>query len=144
MSTVETKEATTTGVAKVEDLVKKALKVALDKRKLDKEEGIAPTEYMEVVKTVTETIESTAPAMILKENQKWFSDVIGNKLIPAEQDFCVSTFHGYDWNEAIVDFIPESDTTYILTQTSLGTSCVLGSSMRRFCAMAQLELVRVH
>lgn len=114
MSTVETKEATTTGVAKVEDLVKKALKVALDKRKLDKEEGIAPTEYMEVVKTVAETIESTAPAMILKENQKWFSDVIGNKLIPAEQDFCVSTFHGYDWNEAIVDFIPEADTTYIL------------------------------
>jgi cobaltochelatase CobS len=113
MSAAETKEATT-GVARVEDLVKKALKEALDKRKLAKEEGIAPTEYMEVVKAVTEEIESTAPAMILKESQKWFSDVIGNKLIPAEQDFCVTTFHGYDWNEAIVDFIPEADTTYII------------------------------
>jgi cobaltochelatase CobS len=103
-----------TGVAKVEDLVKKALKEALDKRKLAKEDGIAPTEYMEVMKTVTKEIESTTPTAVLKEGQKWFSDVIGNKLLPAEQDFCVTTFHGYDWHESIVDFIPEANNDYII------------------------------
>ena len=97
---------------KVEDLVKVALREAMEKRKSPKtlEEAIA-----EVEKTVAE-VEKSAPAIesSLKAGQMLFSTVINNKSIDPKEDFPVSVFLDYPWNERIASFIPEVDDSYII------------------------------
>lgn len=98
---------------KVEDLVKKALKEALDKRKL----AIVPPiedDEADLDPPATAAMVFTAPTKHLEENQMLFSDVIGNKSVEKSEDFAVTVFHKYDWNQAIADFVPIVDPTYVI------------------------------
>lgn len=100
---------------KVEDLVKKALKEAMEKRKLGKEpvEGVMTAMGMDepVFPDFKKPFE---PATPLKTNQKLLSDVIGNKSIEAGSDFPVTVFNDYEWDERIVDSIPLVDNSYVI------------------------------
>jgi cobaltochelatase CobS len=102
-------------VPKVEDLVKAALTEALSKRKLAKE-GVEPSELL--IETLGKTEKPVAEdkpvkEVVLKEHQKMFSDVIGNK-VDADEDFAVSCFFDEAWDEKIIGFIPEVDPEYVL------------------------------
>jgi len=98
---------------KVEDLVKKALKEALDKRKLATVPPIEDDEA-DLDPPATAAMVFTAPTKHLEENQMLFSDVIDNKSVEKSEDFAVTVFHKYDWNQAIADFIPIVDPTYVI------------------------------
>jgi len=103
---------------KVEDLVKKALREALDKRKVASPEpaitmveddcdeapkivGSAPT-------TLLSGIRSLGP------NQEWFSVVASIDKIDATDDFPVTVFADYPWDERIASFIPEINEHYVI------------------------------
>ena len=103
---------------KVEDLVKKALKEALDKRKLAKGELAVLTSLSTMLEEPTET-EVARPSFglgILKPNQKYFSDVTNNKTLDEKDNFGVTVFDSYDWDERIASFIPKVDKDYVIDQ----------------------------
>lgn len=98
---------------KVEDLVKKALKEALDKRKT-----AAPTAPEESVISSKEEVEcgveTTVSAKVeLKDSQSWFSDVTGIKTDDKE-DFPVTVFADHKWDERIESFIPTINKDYVI------------------------------
>ena len=118
-------------VEKVEDLVKKALKEALDKRKMvsdaaatvtwdSPEWGVTPDMLEErALKAIAS--ESAAPTVSfakklggLMAGQEYFSTVINNKEIPEDEDFPVTMFDEYKWDERISSFIPNVDTSYVI------------------------------
>ena len=98
------------GKEKVEDLVKVALKEAMEKRRM-----AASTTTSTVVHSfgpveefpVTVTSIPKHSDLLLKDAQKFVSDVLG---IPSPfNDFPVTCFHDYAWDERIASFIPEID-----------------------------------
>ena len=96
---------------KVEDLVKTALKEALEKRKTSK-----PVEH-----TVSIHSPSSEPMVFdepkkptLKDNQIWFSDLIGDDSVPDEENFGVTVFQDYPWHESIRSFVPSINETYVI------------------------------
>ena len=100
---------------KVEDLVKKALKEALEKRKF-----AAPTP---AEAAFTDILEEMCPRELatpylgrvaLKTDQMYFSTVTRNTDVSESDDFPVSIFDSYDWDERIASFIPKVDTNYVL------------------------------
>jgi len=100
---------------KVEDLVKKALKEALDRRKHTaavSEESVEKelTEYSEEIVTMTKS--EPTPSGILPYGQRWFSDVIG--LEEKSNDFYVTVFEDYEWDERIASFIPNINDSYVI------------------------------
>ena len=103
---------------KVEDLVKKALKEALDKRRTSSAEATMFEPECDDEKT---TIVSSAPTKSptdglrkLKENQLWFSEVASVDKIDAREDFGVTVFVDYEWDERIASFVPEIDENYVI------------------------------
>ena len=103
---------------KVEDLVKKALKEALDKRRT-----LAPESTMFDPESECEeksTVVASAPTSLtdglrkLKSNQLWFSEVASIDKIDAREDFGVTVFIDYEWDERIASFIPEIDDSYVI------------------------------
>ena len=104
------------GKAKVEDMVKVALKEALEKRKVG---GVAK-DIRSVLEdnpgyVAPETV--LAPAsigMVLKAGQVAFSTVINNKSVRSKNDFGVSVFTDYPWDDRIASFIPDVDSDYII------------------------------
>lgn len=110
-------------VEKVEDLVKKALKEALDKRKAVSDSAAtvtwdSPTWGVEATTVVSESVEpplSFAKKLSgLMAGQEYFSTVINNKEIPEDEDFPVTMFDEYKWDERISSFIPDVDTSYVI------------------------------
>ena len=118
-------------IEKVEDLVKKALKEALDKRKMvsdaaatvtwdSPEWGVTPDMFEErALKAIAS--ESVEPLLSfakklggLMAGQEYFSTVINNKEIPEDEDFPVTMFDEYKWDERISSFIPNVDTSYVI------------------------------
>jgi len=118
-------------IEKVEDLVKKALKEALDKRKAvsdaaatvtwdSPEWGVRPdTDEENALKAIAS--ESIVPTVSfakklggLMAGQEYFSTVINNKEIPEDEDFPVTMFDKYKWDERISSFIPNVDTSYVI------------------------------
>ena len=99
---------------KVEDLVKKALKEALDKRK------IAATPAEEHMEDILDSIcprELATPAMsklVLTSSQQWFSRVINNIDVIAADDFAVSVFDDFEWDDRIASFIPKVNDNYVI------------------------------
>ena len=84
---------------KVEDLVKKALKEAMDKRKVA---ALGITPAAETMETI---LESMCPKVsldfsksILKVNQVRLSDVINDKSLVENEDFGVTVFDDYEWD----------------------------------------------
>ena len=103
---------------KVEDLVKKALKEALDKRRTSSAEI---TMFEPECDDEKKTIVSSAPTKSsadgirkLKENQLWFSEVASVDKIDAREDFGVTVFVDYEWDDRIASFIPEIDESYVI------------------------------
>lgn len=99
---------------KVEDLVKKALKEALDKRKPPKTSTTAvdtPDVSCETITEDTTELMEASPTTSLKPNQAYLSEVIGQKV---DQDFGVTIFQHSDWDERIVDFVPSINTSYVI------------------------------
>lgn len=99
---------------KVEDLVKTALKKALDKRKVAAastiEEGVDEVDPPATAAMVF-TSSTEKP---LADNQALFSIVISDKSIEKSSDFPVTVFNKYSWNEAVADFIPKVDPSYVI------------------------------
>jgi cobaltochelatase CobS len=100
---------------KVEDLVKKALKEALDKRKstttvlpvtMDEPTSVKELEECGVETTVSAKVE-------LKDSQRWLSEIIGSKLSVSE-DFPVTSFADYDWDSRVSSFIPAINEAYVI------------------------------
>jgi cobaltochelatase CobS len=67
------------------------------------------------------TIVSSAPTKSstdglrkLKENQLWFSEVASVDKIDAREDFGVTVFVDYEWDDRIASFIPEIDESYVI------------------------------
>lgn len=107
-----TSPVTSSTPPKVEDLVKKALKEALDKRKV-----AAPTEpSVTTVEPVEEEcgVETTVSAKVeLKDSQSWFSDVTGIK-VDDKENFPVTVFADHKWDERIESFIPTINKDYVI------------------------------
>jgi cobaltochelatase CobS len=110
----------TSPAPKVEDLVKKALKEALDKRKVSKE----PTE---VIEGVHEALDALTIRKLhkeaeykLKPNQIYFSELVA----PIDNDFGVTVFHDHVWDERIASFIPVLNDDYVIDK-SLAASILM-------------------
>ena len=98
---------------KVEDLVKKALKEALDKRKPPKTVEASTDVSCETITecdTVTELMASS-PTTGLKSNQAYLSEIIGQSV---DHDFGVTIFNESDWDERIAAFVPSINSTYVI------------------------------
>lgn len=103
---------------KVEDLVKKALKEAMDKRKVD----AAPTVPEESIeKELTDysiAMDMTVkikPETLLPKGQQRFSDVIADYSVTTDEDFPVTVFdEDYEWDERIASFIPNINFSYVI------------------------------
>ena len=93
----------------IDDLVKKALKEKLEKRKAALEEVIE-----EVASGITEDTPAkpAPPVAKLAENQEWLSIVIDNKTVPS--NFPVTVFKENDWDERIQGFIPKINPSYVI------------------------------
>lgn len=115
--------ASSTSESKVKDLVKEALKDALEKKRIASGGAVAPSVTMKTLldkaglSEVKKETPSVAPMVYdtLVSGQKWFSNVIGKTTVKAE--FPVSCFHGYGWNEAVAQFVPDVDHTYYIDET---------------------------
>ena len=103
---------------KVEDLVKKALKEALDKRKTTApvEEhhwgaaGVVDEEECGVKTTPT-------TEAVLKSTQRYLSELIGD----VEDDFGVTVFDREDWDSRISPFVPSINDNYVIDKELAST-----------------------
>ncbi|CAB4130757.1 COG0714 MoxR-like ATPases [uncultured Caudovirales phage] len=103
---------------KVEDLVKKALKEAMDKRKL---ETVTTVTEESVEKELTEyyiamdMAVKIKPEALLPKGQQRFSDVIADYSVTIDEDFPVTVFdEDYEWDERIASFIPDINYSYVI------------------------------
>ena len=96
---------------KVEDLVKKALKDALDKRK-KAESGETITTKVPAVEEPVE-IKDICVTLECAENQVLFNKLLKFKI---DVDFPVTIFKDEDWSESIRAFIPKVDPDYVLVR----------------------------
>jgi len=95
---------------KVEDLVKKALKEALDKRKTT---PVSTEDFKGIVDEDSEDcgVETTHPTKTaLKSTQRYLSDLIGD----VEDDFGVTVFEGDEWDSRISPFVPSINDNYVI------------------------------
>jgi hypothetical protein len=112
---------------KVEDLVKKALKEAMDKRKVA---ALAVTPATETMETILEAmcpkVSLDFSKSILGVGQLRLSDVINDKSLVEDEDFGVTVFNDYEWDKTISSFIPTVDNNYVLDREhAMKKSCVL-------------------
>mgnify|MGYP000541816229 CR=1 FL=1 len=102
------------GKGKVESLVKEALKEAMEKRRL----AVAEVEPSTLVSTmINDAIKVTTPAAVpavLEASQKYFSEVLGDVSVTSNEDFPVSCFHSYAWDDRVAFLIPEVDLSYVI------------------------------
>ena len=146
------------GKEKVEDLVKVALKEAMEKRRL----GAKVEPSTEVAAVAYSSAPTTIPkhsSLPLKPTQKFLSDVLG--ITGTKHDFPVTCFHDYEWDERIASFIPEADPAYVLS-TDLATSILMAwelnekvlcygptgagksSLIEQLCALTHRPFIRVN
>lgn len=101
--------------AKVEDMVKRAIREALEKRKIA---GVAPVgeevpDMEEEVKAPPKEYEGLAEC-ILGDDQVKFSTLLNLKTLTAGNDFAVTIYKTELWDESIRDFIPKIDPDYLI------------------------------
>jgi cobaltochelatase CobS len=107
-----TSPVTSSTPPKVEDLVKKALKEALDKRKTTAAELPITMKEEETIEECG--VKTTVSAKVeLKDSQSWFSDVTGIKTDDKE-NFPVTVFADHKWDERIESFIPTINKDYVI------------------------------
>jgi len=97
---------------RVDSMVKEALKEAMEKRKLSaKTEEVAEV-FEEAIETVEKEIEVALTPT--KDGQKLLSDILGKDV--TSNNFPVTCFFDYNWDEKIAFLIPEIDTNYVLDE----------------------------
>lgn len=101
--------------AKVEDMVKRAIREALEKRKIA---GVAPVgeevpDMEEEVTTPPKEYEGLAEC-VLGDDQVKFSTLLNLKTLTAGNDFAVTIYKTELWDESIRDFIPKIDPDYLI------------------------------
>lgn len=99
---------------KVEDLVKKALKEAMDKRKVFVPEVPDETGIKLLEELADEMEATTSTKKLLRTSQMYFSEVIGDALIPEEENFGVTVFRDYKWDDKVASFIPMINESYVI------------------------------
>ena len=108
---------------KIEDLVTKALKEAMDKRKksevlIKEAEKLISDTDIAIAKMAGSAPPTVATSAVGKKalgsNQIWLSKLINDSSIPTDDDFGVTTFHDYDWDERIASFVPMINEHYVL------------------------------
>jgi cobaltochelatase CobS len=112
------------GKEKVEDLVKVALKEAMEKRRMGAMGATLAESYDEGIELVPAAVKAIPKhsSLLLKPTQKFLSDVLGTT--DTKNDFPVTCFHDYEWDERIASFIPEPDPSYVLP-VDLATSILM-------------------
>jgi cobaltochelatase CobS len=100
-------------MSKVEDLVKVALKEAMEKRKLAKEATLTEEFASEDTPSEMPVAAIQTETMTLKSNQRLLSDVISNKAILKEDDIAVTVFDPEHWDEKIIGFVPNHNEDYV-------------------------------
>jgi len=154
---------------KVDDLVKEALKRELERRKRPTAPSSEPSLADEVGALIDEMVESRKskmkePAVVahpkLKSNQKLFSELTG-VYVRDEDDFGVTCFHDYEWDERLVPFIPEVDKGYVIEEEAASnillawelnekvlcygpTGAGKSSLIQQLCALTNRPFVRVN
>lgn len=101
--------------AKVEDMVKRAIREALEKRKIA---GVAPVgeevpDMEEELKTPPKEYERLAEC-VLGDDQVKFSTLLNLKTLTAGNDFAVTIYKTELWDESIRGFIPNIDPDYLI------------------------------
>jgi len=99
---------------KVEDLVKKALKEAMDKRKTAAPESKDSSTPVDMLGEPLVEESKESGRVKIKPNQKLLSEIISDPLIPPEEDFGITVFHDYKWHESIASFVPNNNKEYVL------------------------------
>jgi len=113
--------STVTSKEKVEDLVKKALKEELEKRKVkvavtstdtgdEKFTFVSEAEEIDVASLVTK--------LTLRKGQQYFSDIFKEIRVNPDEDFGVTCFKGMaeapTWDEKIASFVPSINKHYVI------------------------------
>ncbi|CAB4132949.1 COG0714 MoxR-like ATPases [uncultured Caudovirales phage] len=103
---------------KVEDLVKKALKEAMDKRKVDAAPTVTEESLEKELTDYSIAMDMTVkikPEALLPKGQQRFSDVIADYSVTTDEDFPVTVFdEDYEWDERIASFIPDINFSYVI------------------------------
>lgn len=146
------------GKEKVEDLVKVALREAMEKRRLGATRTTSPDEPHDTHTIHPAPVLGTGP-VFCGVGQKVLSDVLGTGELT--NDFAVACFHDYEWDERIASFIPEVDPTYVLP-LDLATSILMAwelnekvlcygptgagksSLIEQLCALTHRPFIRVN
>jgi cobaltochelatase CobS len=143
---------------KVEDLVKSALKEALDKRK--------PPGTAEPIAEAYKAVDSsdfglTTTRKVMKDNQIPFSDLISDDTVADKDNFPVTTFHDYSWDERIASFVPSINESYVIDKELAGsilmawelnekvlcygpTGAGKSSLVEQLCALTNRPFIRVN
>ena len=109
--------STVTSKEKVEDLVKKALKEELEKRKV--KVAVTSTETGDAKFTfVPESEEIDVAGLVakltLRKGQQYFSDLFKEIRVDPDEDFAVTCFKDMTWDERIVSFVPSINPIYVI------------------------------
>jgi len=109
--------STVTSKEKVEDLVKKALKEELEKRKVKVAVTSTDTgdaKFTFVPESEEIDVASLVAKLTLRKGQQYFSDLFKEIRVNPDEDFGVTVFIDHDWDDRIVSFIPEIDNNYVI------------------------------
>ena len=109
--------STVTSKEKVEDLVKKALKEELEKRKVkvavtSTETGDAKFTFVPESEEID--VASLVAKLTLRKGQQYFSDLFKEIRVDPDEDFAVTCFKDMTWDEKIASFVPSINPTYVI------------------------------
>ena len=109
--------STVTSKEKVEDLVKKALKEELEKRKVkvavtSTETGDAKFTFVPESEEID--VASLVAKLTLRKGQQYFSDLFKEIRVDPDEDFAVTCFKDMTWDERIVSFVPSINPIYVI------------------------------
>ena len=109
--------STVTSKEKVEDLVKKALKEELEKRKVkvavtSTETGDAKFTFVPESEEID--VASLVSRLTLRKGQQYFSDLFKEIRVDPDEDFAVTCFKDMTWDERIVSFVPSINPIYVI------------------------------
>ena len=143
---------------KVEDLVKSALKEALDKRKPPGAAEPIAEAYKAVDSSDFGSITTKKP---IKDNQVLFSDLIFDDTVADNENFGVTVFDDYSWDERIASFVPSTNKSYVIDKDLAGsilmawelnekvlcygpTGAGKSSLIEQLCALTNRPFIRVN
>ena len=109
--------STVTSKEKVEDLVKKALKEELEKRKVKVAVSSTDTcdeKFTFVSESKEIDVASLVSRLTLDKGQQYFSDLFKEIRVDPDEDFAVTCFKDMAWDERIASFVPSINPIYVI------------------------------